>query len=120
VADSEKRTHVNDSDSLESKQHSTLKIEYEDLYYFPKILAAAPEDPKLAQLLWELAVQYKDENDDPISEGRKTMADSALEYIRVCGLIRRLCSFTEITDARRFFIRDVAFLFPSTNTGMTV
>ncbi|KAF8178713.1 hypothetical protein BJ912DRAFT_1146197 [Pholiota molesta] len=63
-----------------------LKIGYAELVYFPLILAAAPEDPKLARLLWELAVQYKDDAYDPISEGREVMADSALEYIRRCGI----------------------------------
>ncbi|KAF8175129.1 hypothetical protein BJ912DRAFT_38795, partial [Pholiota molesta] len=63
---------------------STLKIEYGDLPYFPVILAEAPEDPKLARLLWEVAVQYKD--DHTISEGRKRMANSALRYIERCGI----------------------------------
>jgi hypothetical protein len=114
----EERGYDDDSDSLGSKWPSTLKIEYGDLPYFPVILAEAPEDPKLARLLWEVAVQYKD--DHTISEGRKRMADSALRYIEVCGLIRRLYSFAEITDERRFFIRDAEFLFQSTHTGQTV
>ncbi|KAF8172128.1 hypothetical protein BJ912DRAFT_105172 [Pholiota molesta] len=75
----ESHRHYHDPDSP-----PTLKIVYSDLRYFPRILAAAPEDPKLARLLWELAVQYKD--DEPISRGRKRMADSALEYINRCGI----------------------------------
>ncbi|KAF8175135.1 hypothetical protein BJ912DRAFT_38941 [Pholiota molesta] len=65
-----------------------LKIKSAELVYFPLILAAAPEDPKLARLLWELAVQYEDDYHDPITEGRERMANSALQYIKM----RHFCS----------------------------
>jgi hypothetical protein len=74
----EERDYDEDSDSPESEWPSILRIEDGDLDFIPEILDAAPEDPKLARLLWELAVQYKDDGHDPIIEGRKTMADSAL------------------------------------------
>ena len=72
--------------SAHSGWYSTLKIDYGNLEFFPRVLAFASEDHFLAELLWNLVVQYKNDSNDVIQEARVNMAIASLEYIKVSSL----------------------------------